>query len=180
MPNPALCTETINPNYTFGTFDLYLQPADGTEFLVGNISTGAFAFSPTLLEHRLGKTNSLDAIFANGKDYTINFTGDEITSQNLAAILNETQVTVAGGCEIPLVGERCIITYGARLVHNFPCQSKFMEITFWRAAILADSELGFSEDFASFTGSLRSLSCASAHPTQPYGKIFFSAPCDFS
>lgn len=180
MPNPALCTETINPNYTFGTFDLYLQPANGDEFLVGNISSGNFNPATTILEHRLGKTNSLDAIFKQGQDYIINFTGDEITSQNLAALLNETQTTVAGGCEIPLVGERCIITYGARLVHNFPCQSKFMEITFWRAGILGDFELGFSEDFASFTGSLRALSCASAHPTQPYGKIFFSAPCDFS
>lgn len=180
MPDPALCTEAVNSNYTFGTFDLYIQPEGGTEFLVGNISAGSFAFTPQLVEHRAGKTNSLDALFAIGKDYTINFTGDEITARNLAALLNEDAVTVAGTCEIPLTGERCTREYGARLVHEFPCQDKSVEITFWRAVILADFSLEFGTEFASFTGAIRSLICETAHPMQPYGKIVFSEVCPVS
>lgn len=180
MPDPALCTESINENYTLGTFDLFLQAEGGTEFLVGNISAGSFDFTPTLVEHRTGKTNSLDAIFSSGKDYTIAFTGDELTARNLAALLNEDFFTVAEGCEIPLTGERCTRQYGVRLVHEFPCQDKSLEITFWRAALLADFSLNFGTEFASFTGSARALSCESAHPTQPYGKILISEPCPAS
>lgn len=167
MPDPALCTETLNPNYSVNTFDLYLQDPGGDEFLVGNITTGDFTFTPAILEHRLGKTGSLDAIIATSKDYAINFTGDELTSRNFAVLLNETQLTVAGGCEIPLIGDRCVLYYGVRLVHEFPCATKYMEITFWRAAILSEFTLNFSTEWATFSGSAKALSCASAHPTQP-------------
>lgn len=180
MPDPALCTETTNDNYTLGTFDLFLQPEGGAEFLVGNISAGSFDFEPTIVEHRRGKDNSLDFIVASGKDYTISFTGDEITAKNLAALLNETAVTVDGECKVPLIGERCTVEYGARLVHEFPCQDKTLEITFWRAIILAPFSLEFGTEFASFTGTVRALSCESAHPAEPFGKIEISEPCPTS
>jgi hypothetical protein len=180
MPDPALCTEALNENYSVNTFDLYLTPPGEAEFLVGNISTGDFTFTPAILEHRLGKTGSLDAIIATSKDYTINFTGDELTSRNYAVLLNEDQVSVEGGCEIPFTGERCVRFYGVRLVHEFPCATKYMEITFWRAAILNEFTTTFGAEWLTFNGSARALSCESAHPTQPYGKWFFQQVCPTS
>jgi hypothetical protein len=179
--DPALCTETLDENYTVGTFDLYLTPSGGQEFLVGNIVAGSeFAFDVEVLEHRLGKTNALDAVLALSKDYTINFTTDSITARNLAALLNETAVTVSGECKIPLIGERCVTTYGVRLVHEFPCATKSFEITFWRAQILAPFTMTFGTEFAQIAGSIRALSCESIHPAEPYGKIEFSQVCPTS
>jgi hypothetical protein len=181
MPDPILCTETVNPNYTIGTFQLFVQPEGGSERDMGNIQTGSFQFTPNVVEHREGITNSLDALFKIGSDYIINATGDEVTADNFQILLNEDAVIEAGGCKIPLSGDRCVKTYGVRLVHAFPCQDKTLTITFWRAAILADVTFNFDPTAnASFPFAIRSLSCASQHPTEPFGKIFITEPCPSS
>jgi hypothetical protein len=175
MPDPALCTESANENYFFGTFSLFLQPSGGAEFDVGNIDAGGFLHTPNILEHRRGTDNSLDAVFVLGRDYTINFTADEITSINLATLLNEIQANIAGGCKIPLTGGRCVTTYGARLLAAFPCGTKTIEITFWRAFVLGEFELAFTrEGFAQLPGTIRSAACDTSHPAEPYGQIIIS------
>jgi hypothetical protein len=179
--DPLLCTETANPNYTIGSFELFATPAGGVEFSLGNIDSGDFTFTPNVLEHRKGTTNSLDAIFAIGKDYTINITADEVTARNLGFFLNEDPVTVAEGCLVPLTGSRCTITYGVRLFHEFPCEDKTFEIFIPRASVLGEFTLSFSrEGFASFTGVIRALDCSSHHPTRPFGWIVISEPCPTS
>lgn len=179
MPDPALCTEEVNPNYTIGTFDLYVLPEGGvTETLIGNITTGGFQFTPTIVEHRRGKDNSLDALFRIGSDYIINFTADEITIANLAIMLNEDTVSVAGGCQIPFTGGRCLPSYYVRLEHDFPCQDKSLNVVFWRAQILNDFTLGFDPGTpSSFPGVIRSLSCESIHAANPFGYLFISEDC---
>ncbi|MDX1388212.1 MAG: hypothetical protein R3344_03430 [Acidobacteriota bacterium] len=181
-PNPALCTETVNPNYTAGTFQLFLREEGASaEFDVGNIDTGGFQFTPTVLEHRKGTNNSLDSIIRTGSDYTINFTAHEITARNLAAMLNESFVEVAGECQVKLTGSRCVPTYGVRLLHDFPCEDKSMEIIFWRAAILVDFTLAFTRDsWAELPGAIRALDCSSQHATEPYGRVTFTEPCPAS
>lgn len=181
MPNPALCTEAVNENYTIGTFYLYLQAENGIEFSVGNIQTGSFTFRPNIVEHRRGVDNSLDALFKVGSDYLINFTGDEITSRNIGTLLNEDPVNEAGGCKVPLTGSLCVRDYGARLLHTFPCSGKTLEVTFWRAAILAEFTLNFEQaNVASFAGEIRALACSSIHPTEPYGKLVLLETCPAS
>ena len=181
MPDPALCTEAVNPNYTAGTFTLYVTPEGEAEQNIGNINTGGFQFTPNMLEHRRGIDNSLDFIMLLGKDFFINFTADEITIGNMAIALNETPVPTASGCKIPLTGDRCVKEYGARLVHNYPCQEKTMTITIWRAAILSDWTLAFDAGaFASYANQIRALYCGSAHPTEPYGKMEIDEPCPWS
>jgi len=181
MPDPILCTETVNPNYTIGTFTLFLQPSGGVERSVGNIQTGSFQFTPQLFEHRRGIDNSLDDILNIGSDYIINATGDEITADNLGAFLNETPANAVDGCRIPLTGSRCVRYYGARLVHFFPCQTKSVEIILWRTIILADTTLNFDATAnAAFPLLIRALSCASIHPAEPYGRITFSEACPAS
>lgn len=181
MPDPALCSETANPNYTFGTGELFIQPTGGIEFSLGNIENVQFVYTPNLLEHRRGIDNSLDAIFAVGKDYTLNFQADEITSRNLGVLLNEDTVQAGGDCEVPFTGDRCTRTYGVRFVHEMPCEEKTVAITFWRAVILAELTLEFTrEGFATFGTSIRSLFCGSAHPTNPYGKLAISETCPAS
>jgi hypothetical protein len=181
MPDPALCTETANPNYTFGTGEIFLTPAGELEFSLGNVISVAFVFTPNLLEHRRGIDNSLDAIYAIGKDYTFNFTADEITSQNLGVLLNEDLVDFEGGCQVPFTGDRCTRNYGVRFVHEFPCEDKTVTIVFWRAVILAELTLEFTQTgFAQFGSSIRALNCSSAHPTQPYGYLEVSGACPAS
>jgi hypothetical protein len=179
--DPVLCTEAANPNYTLGTFELLITPEGGVEFSLGNIASGNFTFTPNVIEHRRGIDNSRDAIFALGKDYTINITADEITARNLSVFLNEDLVTVAEGCKVPLVGERCTREYGVRLIHDFPCQDKTLTVVMWRAVILGEFVMEFSTDgFASFTGAVQALSCESFHPTEPYGYFLISEPCPSS
>lgn len=180
--NPATCTEEASPNYTIGTFDLYVQPSGATsETLVGNIQTGGFQFTPTIVEHRRGKDNSLDALFKIGSDYIINGTLDELNPFNLAMILNEDYVTVGGGCRINLTGGRCVKTYYARLEHTFPCKTKALSVVFWRAQILADTTVTFDPATPSnFPVVVKSLSCESQHPTNPFGYLFISEACPLS
>jgi hypothetical protein len=181
MPNPALCTEAIDQALTFGTFQLFIQTAGGAEQEVGNIAAGSFQYTPNILEHRRGIDNSLDAIFAIGRDYIINFTTDRTTAFVLSRLLNETPVNVAAGCKIPLTGSRCTTSYGARLLHYFPCGTQSLEITFWRAVILSEFTQEFQrETFAEVQGTIKALSCASAHPNEPYGQIIFSGTCPAS
>ncbi len=182
MPNdPALCTESANPNYTIATFALYVTPSGEAEFNVGNIQTGGFQHTPNVFEHRRGIDNSLDMILRIGVDYMINFTADEITTANLAMMLNETPVPTAGGCRIPLTGDRCVTEYGARLVHVFPCATKTLTIDIWRAVILGDFTLTFDPaDVASFPGVIRALYCGSIHPSEPYGRIEIDEACPWS
>ena len=118
-PDPANCTEALNRNYTIGTFQLFIRPEGGSEIDVGNIQSGGFEFTPTIVEHRRGIDNNLDANFKIGSDFFINFTGDEITSQILSVLLNEDLVQVAGNCQIPLTGSKCVRDYGVRLEHEF-------------------------------------------------------------
>lgn len=181
-PNPAACSEATNPNYTIGTFVLRVrEEGAASDFSVGNISGGNFDFNPNTVEHRRGVDNSLDALFKIGSDYTINFTGDEITAQNLGMLLNETIVDIGGGCEVPLTGDRCVKEYGVELTHDFPCQTKSLTIVFWRAVILGQFALNFDATApAAFTGAVRALDCTSAHPAKPYGRIFFSEACPVS
>jgi hypothetical protein len=182
MPNPALCTESIDQALTLGTFRLFIQAAGGTEQEVGNIETGSFQYTPNILEHRRGIDNSLDALFALGRDYIINFTTDAITAQNLAALLNEDPVNTIDGCKIPLTGNRCVRAYGARLLHLFPCESEgTLEVIFWRAAILSEFTLNFErEAVATVQGVIKALNCASAHPTEPYGTVTLFGTCPAS
>ncbi len=178
MPDPLLCTESLNPNYTIGTFQLFAQSEGGSEFNMGNIQTGSFQFTPNIVEHRRGIDNSLDALFKIGSDYIINATGDELTAQNIATLLNEDTITVAGGCKIPLQGDRCLRTYGIRLFHQFPCADKTLEVIFWRAAILADVTFNFDSGAnASFPFQIRALSCESIHPAEAFGTIVVTEPC---
>ena len=181
-PSPDLCTETTNPNYTIGTFALRVRESGAAQdFSVGNITTGSFQFTPNILEHRRGVDNELDALFRIGSDYIINATADEITARNMAMVLNESYVTVGGGCEIPLQGERCVRTYGVELVHDFPCEAKTLTIFFWRAQILADTPFNFDTGAnASFPIVIRALACDTAHPTQRFGKLVFNEPCPVS
>jgi hypothetical protein len=184
MSNPALCTEANERSFTVGTFDLYIQAAGGTEQLVGNITTGSFQYTPNVFEHRDGKTNSLDAILALGRDYIINFTTDAITARNIAVLLNEDTANAVDGCRIPLTGARCVRSYGARLVHTFSdCSGAtcLLQIEFWRSAILSEFNLNFeAETPAVMTGTIRSLKCSSIHPTEPYGRITFCGTCPAS
>jgi hypothetical protein len=181
-PNPGLCTEATNPNYTIGTFRLRVREEGAvSDFDVGNITTGNFEYTPNVVEHRRGIDNSLDALFRIGTDYTINFTGDEVTAENLAMLLNETMVNVAGGCQIPLTGSRCVKEFGVELTHDFPCQERSLVVTFWRAAILAAFTLNFEAGGnAAFTGAIRALDCSSVHPGAPYGTLFDTRPCPAS
>lgn len=180
-PDPALCTEATNPNYTIGTFRLYVRPEGGDEIEIGNIQTGSFEFAVNTVEHRRGTDNSLDAIFAIGKDYIINFTADEITSGNLSVLLNEDYVTVSGGCQVPFTGDRCVREYGVRLVHQFPCAEKTLTIIFWRAIILSPFTLSFDAGAnANFGGIVRAMNCESAHPSNPYGYAFITEACPTS
>lgn len=181
MPNPALCTESLDPAFTIGTFDLYVQPANASEQLIGNIDTGGFQFTPNTLEHRDGKTNSLDALFVLGKDYFINFTTDTINAYNLATLLNEDTINVAEGCKIPFTGSRCVRSYGARLLHFFPCGTRTLEIVFHRAAILSEFTLNFERETpATMAGIIRSLKCESANPNDPFGYAILSGTCPAS
>lgn len=179
--DPLLCVEESNANYTAGTFELLITPEGGVEFSLGNIASGNFTFTPNILEHRRGIDNSLDKRIALGKDYFINITADEITARNFAVFLNEDFFTVAEGCKVPLTGDRCVREYGVRLIHDFPCLDKTLTIVMWRASILGEFVTEFSGDgWASFTGSVQALSCASAHPTEPYGYILVSEACPAS
>lgn len=184
MSNPALCTESLEANITIGTFDLYIQAAGGSEQLVGNITTGSFQYTPNVLEHRDGKTNSLDAIFALGRDYIINFTTDDISARNLSVLLNESTVNAVDGCRIPLRGARCVDSYGVRLVHTFnDCSGAecLLQIEFWRAAILSEFTLNFEPEApATVSGIIRALKCTSNNPTEPYGRVTFCGTCPAS
>jgi hypothetical protein len=184
MADPALCTETLEASITLGTFDLYVQASGGAEQLVGNISTGSFQYTPQILEHRDGKTNSLDAILVTGRDYIINFTTDSITARNLAILLNEDTVNAVDGCRIPLSGARCVRTYGARLVHAFnDCAGTecLLQIEFWRAAILSEFTLNFEPDApATVQGIIKALKCSSNNPSEPYGRVTFCGTCPAS
>jgi hypothetical protein len=179
--DPALCLESANPNYTIGTFELFVTLEGGTVIAIGNIATGNFTFTPNIVEHRRGIDNSLDAIFAIGKDYTINVTADEVTARNLSIFLNEDFVNVAAGCKVPFTGSRCTREYGIELVHDFPCQTKTLTIVFYRAVILGEFALEFTADgFATFTGAVRSLDCSSLHPSDPFGFGLITGLCPTS
>lgn len=181
MADPSLCTEALDETLTLGTFRLFIQAAGGTEQEVGNIETGSFEYTPNIFEHRRGLDNSLDAQIALGRDYIINFTTDSITTRNLAVLLNEQTVNSVEGCEIPLTGSRCVIQYGVRLLHFFPCGDKTLEIEFWRASILAPFTLNFErENPATLQGIIKSLNCESTHPTEPYGRITITETCPAS
>jgi len=172
MPDPALCTETLDLTIKTGTFRLFLQEAGLPEFEVGDIQEGDFTFTPQTIEHRRGLDNSIDGIFSIGKDYTINFTTNSLTTKNLAVLLNEPTVNIAEGCKIPLSGGTCVDQFGARMLIPFQCNDRLYEITFWRAQILSEFTMTFSrEDFAAITGSIRALDCSSAHPNEPFGQI---------
>jgi hypothetical protein len=180
--DPNQCTEVLDPNQTIGTFSLSVRQAGAASaFDVGNITTGGFQITPTVIDSRSGIDGSLLSIFRTGTDYTINFTANYITIRNLAMILNEDFGTVAGGCEIPLTGDRCVKEYGVLLSHDFPCQGKSLNIEFWRAAILVDTTVAFDLGAPNnFPGVFRALNCASAHPTRPFGRVFVSEACPIS
>lgn len=185
-PDPGLCTESINENYTIGTFHLYARPAGGLEIDIGNIQTGSFQVTPNILEHRRGIDNSLDAIFRIGTDYIINFTGDEISIANLGLLLNEDLVATAAGCKAPFTGSRCVKEYGIRLTHDFAGECpgdtlKTLTIIMWRAVILSDSTFNFDPGAnTNFDSIIRALSCASVHPAEPYGYAEITEPCPAS
>jgi len=180
--NPQQCSEVLDPNQTIGTFALSVRQAGAASaFDVGNITTGGFQVTPQIVESRSGVDGSLLTLFRTGTDYTINFTANTITAQNIAMFLNEDFDSVAGGCEVPLTGSRCVTEYGVLLSHDFPCASKTLNIEFWRAAILIDTTLAFDPGTpTNFPGVFRALSCASAHPTRPFGRVFLSEPCPVS
>lgn len=181
MADPALCTEALDESLTLGTFRLFLTKPGGSEHEVGNIETGSFEYTPNIFEHRRGLDNSLDAQIALGRDYIINFETDSITIANIADLLNEDTVNDVDGCQIPLTGSRCVINYGVRLLHFFPCGDKTLEIEFWRASILAPFTLTFErENPATLQGIIKSLNCESIHPTEPYGRITITETCPAS
>jgi hypothetical protein len=172
MPDPGLCSQELDPTLLANTFRLYLQKAGGVEFEVGNIESGDFVFTPELLEHRDGLTNSLDQILGVGFDYTINFTTDSITSLNLSTLLNEDVVNTVEGCKTPLTGNPCVRYYGVRLLKPSPCLTTIYEITFWRAQILAEFTWNFARgEFSTIQGTIRAIKCEAAHPSEPYGQI---------
>lgn len=181
-PDPALCTETVDPNATLGTFTLRAREfGSATDFDIGNITVGGVQVTPTVVERRSGLDNSLLDLFKTGTDYFVNFTTDTITIRTLAMIFNEDLITVAGGCEFGLVGGRCVKTYGIELTHDFPCEEKTLTVEMWRAAVVVDATVAFDPTTpANFSGQFRALSCASAHPTQPFGRVFISEPCPVS
>lgn len=179
MPNPALCTESLEVNIKTGTFRLFLQEENGVEFEVGDIQEGDFTFTPQTIEHRRGLDNSLDGIFSIGKDYIINFTTHSLTTKNIAVLLNEPTVNTVDGCKVPFTGGTCVLTYGARMLIPFQCNDKLIEITMWRAQILSEFTMSFTrEDFASVTGSIKALDCSSVHPNEPFGQwVELNAAC---
>ena len=181
LPDPASCTEEVNPSYTIGSFDLFVRPSGGTEFNVGDIDTGGIQFTPNVVEKRRGKDNSLAALFRIGSDYIINFTFSEITIQNMGMMYNEDLVPFAGGCLIPFTGSRCVRTYAVRLEHDFPCEDKQLVVVFWRAAILNDFTAPLDPGTPSaVAGSIRALNCESVHPNMPYGYLYISEACPTS
>lgn len=180
MPDPADCTTAVDPGYTAGTFDLFMTPEGGDEFDVGTISTGAFNQEIELLEHRRGKDNALDFIIKLSTDYIVDFTADQLTARNIGMLLNEDPVTVGADCEIPLRADRCVKHYGMRLVHDFPCADRSLEIWFWLAMIAEPFTVPFEPGaWSTLPGRIRSLFCPE-HPTQPFGKLVFSGVCPVS
>jgi len=176
--DPATCTEEVSPSYTIGTFRLFVQKEGATgETEIGDIQTGGFQFTPTVVEHRRGIDNSLDWLLKNGSDYIINATGDELTVFNVQTLLNEDTVPVSGGCRIPFTGGRCVPSYYVRLEHDFPCLAKSINVVFWRAQILADTTITFDRTTpSSFPIVIRSLHCGT-HPSNPFGYWFQSESC---
>lgn len=181
-PDPALCTETVSPDATIGTFDLRIRESgSATDFLLGNITVGGIQVVPNVVERRSGKDNSLLDLLRIGTDYFINFTCDAITIRNLALIFNESLTSVAGGCEFPLKGDKCVRTYGVLLTHDFPCDGDTLQVEMWRAAFLQDTTVNFDATTnANFAGQFRALKCESNHPTQPFGRVFVSSACPIS
>ncbi len=181
MADPLLCTESVDETLTLGTFRLFITRPGGSEQEIGNIETGGFQYTPNIFEHRRGLDNSLDAQIALGRDYAINFTTDSISTYNLSVLLNEETVNGVDECIIPLTGSRCVINYGVRLLHFFPCGDKTLEIEFWRASILSEFEMNFErENPATIQGVIKSLNCESQHPTEPYGRITITEACPSS
>lgn len=178
MPDPAVCTDLVNPNYTINTFRLYLTPVGGPEIDMGNVQTGNFQVTHQTLEHRAGIDNSLDSVLRVGTDYYINATLDEITPDLLSVITNEDFVAVAEGCKIPLTGSNCAKIWGVRFNHAFPCSTKNLNIYFWAANVLGDFPVNFDAGaVAAVPLVIRALKCDIAHPAEPYGYMVMTQPC---
>lgn len=171
------CAPSANDNYTVHTFELYVCYPSGREYAVGNVMAGGFRGSHNLLDHFAGVSGRLDARVILQRTLEIYGTLDEITSRNLALIMNTDFVNVAGACRVPLESGTTLREYGARLEHTFPNGEKTLTIQFWSANIVGDFDLAFSDTWASVEVVIGALDCEELHPTEPFGYIEINETC---
>lgn len=177
----APCTEELNDNYSLRTGDLYLCGADGITRSLGNVQLLEFIFTPNAIEHRSGKSGSIDAIIPLSEDFGITATLDELTPHNLAYLLGQDLVSSVEGCEIPLHSIQCAREFSAQFVHQFPCATRTLTIDIWRAIIApVESTISFGEEIINFPIQIRAKSCESIHPDNKYGRIVFNEACPTS
>ena len=177
----APCTELPNDNYTLRTGDLYYCGDDGITRSVGNVRLLDFTFTPNSIEHRSGKTGSVDAVIPLSEDFGMVVTIDEITARNLALLLGQDVISSVGSCTIPLHTIQCVREYSVQFVHNFPCSDRSLTIDIWRAIITpVETTVSFGEEIVNFPITVRAKDCSSIHPTAKYGQIVFNETCPAS